>query len=169
MFKVEFESVEDKKLVLGQSGRLRNWTVLGNKVFIRGSQNHDQRTNSENWRTIIKGQGLENDYMVNRNGRVLPRPGSRAAANILASNQNAQRSQGNYGNQMHPTQTPPASFGYPNNPIYAPQPQPSQPQGYGPRPRFGQPPTMPSPSYAAAASNTNNRFQNPQPPFMSGM
>ncbi len=136
-------------------------------MYIRGSQNHDQRTNTENWRTIIKGQGLENDYLVNKNGRVLPRPGSRAAANILASNQNVQRTQGNYGtgNPVYGMQPPQAHFGYSNNPVYAPPPQPIP---HGPRPRFGQPSTISSPSYASVASQPGNRFQNPPPQYMSG-
>ena len=167
MVKIEFETIEAKKLVLGQSSRLQNWTVLG-KVYIRGSQTHEQRTNTENWRTIIKGQGLENDYLVNKNGRVLPRPGSRAAANILASNQNAQRPQGNYGNPLYATQTPSSQYAYPNNPVYGPPPQPPPQPPFGPRPRFGQPAPMSSPSYASVASQPGNRFQNQQSQFMPG-
>ncbi len=163
LFKVEFETVEDKKLVLGQSSRLQNWTVLG-KVYIRGSQTHEQRTNAENWRTVLKGQGLENEYLVNRNGRVLPRPGSRASANIIASNQNVQRSQGGFNNPVYTNQPPPSQFPYPNNPVYGPP----QPLPQGPRPRFGQPSTVSSPSYASIASQPGNRFQNPGSQYTPG-
>ncbi len=178
LFKVEFENVEAKKAALAQSGRLRSWNVLGNKVFIRGSQSHDMRTQCQNWTTILKGEGLENEYMVNKNGRVLPRPGSRAAANILSSNQSAQGSQGNYGNQTYGTQAsasqasysqpPPSQASYSNNPLYGPPLQP--PAAFGPRPRFGRPPNIPAPSYASVASqsNTGPPVANPLTQFMAG-
>ena len=156
--KVEFENVDSKKKALSHSGRLRSWTVLGYKVMIRTSQTHEMRTQVENWRTFLKGNNLVNDYSVNKNGRVLPRPGSVAASNILASNQNSQNGYGqrSQGNSMFRSQAPSAQ----SNSVFGPPP------GYnGPTPRYANPS-----SYASVTSNTRMGAPsvNQANPFMYG-
>ncbi len=132
---------------------------------------------SDNFRTVIKGSGLEGEFMVNKNGRVLPRPGSLAATNVLESSQNAQlsytnnqRSQGN--TQGYSAQAPTVQTGnlFRNNPVYGPAQS-----SYVPRPRSGfqpttanmrfphPPPTASAPSYASAVSQTQTNSQNANP------
>ncbi len=173
LMKIEFESVEVKKRVLSQSGRLRSWHDLGPKVIIRGSQTHDMRTQVANQVTFLKGTGLDSQFTVNKNGLLQAKPGSQAAANIQASNQMFQ------GNA------------YPNNPMYAPRPQPQPNTGsrftynnnpvYGPPPlpraSYGQvnnsvytahPPAQPQ-TYAQAAQQPPTSNVNPLLQFMSGL
>ncbi len=146
LMKIELESVQAKKEVLSQSGRLRSWQVLGPKVIIRSSQTHDMRTQVANQVTFLKGTGLDKQFTVNKNGLLQARPGSQAAANIYASNQMFQ------GNA------------FPNNPMYAPRPQ-SQPSGprfsYNNNPVYGPPPsTQPRPSNG----HVNNSVYTPHAP-----
>ena len=176
LVKVEFESENDKKEALRHAGRLRSWSVLGYNIVIRSSQTFEHRTHADNFRTLLKGNQLEGEYFVNKNGRVLPRPGSLAAANVLASSQNArmpynnQGSQGN--NQVFGPQAPIGQQGnaYRNNPVYGPPTS-----SYSPRPRSDYAPTAPNirfgppsaysntASYAAAASQTPRGSQNVNP------
>ncbi len=97
VLKIEFQSTEDRKIALGQSGRLRYWNELGFRVLIRESQPKEARMQSDKWRTWMKGNNMMDEYDVNRNGRLLPRAGSTAAANVVAANQVSQTrsSQGN--------------------------------------------------------------------------
>ncbi len=172
LMKIELESVEVKKEVLGQAGRLRSWHVLGPKVIIRGSQTHEMRTQIGNTITFLKGAGLENQFTVNKNGVLQARPGTQAAANIQASNQ---MSQGNaYPNipvyAPRSQSQPGPRFSYTNNPVYG-QPPPSQPRPtngnvtnsiYTPNVSLAQPPTY---AQVAQPGTTN---VNPLTQFMSG-
>ncbi len=155
LMKIELESVEVKKRVLAQSGRLQSWQVLGPKVIIRGSQTHDMRTQVRNQVTFLKGTGLDSQFTVNKNGLLQAKPGSQAAANIQASNQ---MFQGNaYPN--NPMYAP-----RPNNPVYAPRPQ-SQSNGtsfsYNNNPVYG-PPTQPRPSNGHVTNSVYTPSVQPQ-------
>ncbi len=169
LLKIELESVDIKKRVLSQSGRLKSWTVLGPKVIIRGSQTHEMRTQVANQITFLKGTGLDAQFSVNKNGVLQARPGSQAAANIQASNQMAS-GYGYPSNPVYPPQTSnpqPQVNGYSNNPLYNPVYGPPAQTPSGPRPRFNPPP---APSYANVVQNqpqTGTRNVNPLLQFMS--
>ena len=79
--------------------------------------------------TFLKGSNLEHEWFLNKNGVLLPRPGSQAAANIASK---SQMSQGNtqYSSPMYTSVSQPQShamYTTSNNPVYGPQPQ-SQPR-----------------------------------------
>ncbi len=176
LMKVELESVDVKKTVLSQSGRLRSWHNLGPKVIIRGSQTHEMRTQVGNQITFLRGSGYDSQFTVNKNGVLQARPGSQAALNIQSSGQMPQGNMYSNNNQVYPPpqpppQRPPPSNGYNNSQGYAPPSQPQRPSlfnGYNNNPVYGPPSQQPPRSNLGYVNNSvytpNNSNSNPNRP-----
>ncbi len=175
LMKIELESVDEKKRVLSQSGRLQSWHVLGPKVIIRGSQTHDMRTQVRNQVTFLKGTGFDSQFTVNKNGLLQAKPGSQAAANIQASNQmfqgNAYPNNPSYA--PRPQSQPTAqTFSYNNNPVYGPPPQSRPSNGHVSNSVYtAHPPPVQPQTYAQAVQTpqTSTPNVNPLLQFMTGI
>ncbi len=70
--KIELESEAAKREALQETAKLQFYKAQGNKVIVRSSQPFEHRVQTSNWKTYLSSQGLEGQFRVSKNGKLLP-------------------------------------------------------------------------------------------------
>ncbi len=95
-FKIELESEQAKIEALAETGRLQFYKAQGNRVIVRSSQTFEHRVQTGNWNTLLRAQGLEGQFRVSKNGKLLP--------NTYAQQQQQSQTQQQYQMQQQQSQ-----------------------------------------------------------------
>ncbi len=187
IFKIELESTERKMEALSQTGRLRNYRALGNRIVVRSSQTYEHRQMINNWRTFLYEEGLDNQYTVTKGGNLVKNTWNQQGQQQQGQPQNNQQSfqqqqtgqvnqfqsqpqpqAPSYANVVQPpaqAQSTPLTFTQ-NSTLTRPQQQPpttAQPQQHAPNYVPGVPPpsTAQTAAFNFTGRNVQNSVQNP--------